>query len=191
MEVEKHVRAGLKLTVRQASIYVAATLIDAALHFFFAGLPLSSVPLDGGMAVSIQPSVVVPIFVGLTAGPLGGALVGLAGRFLGDLLAGQGINGFGLIYSGVLGLAAGLGYRRLSGYSTLRHVLIALGCTALACVAASLVATLLVQTFVWRDLTLTAGLNRTLSQIVSSGIMALLLISTPLYVWGRTKTGVE
>jgi uncharacterized membrane protein len=177
----------VNLTVRQASIYVAATLIDAALHFFFAGLPLSSLPLNVSIAVYIQPSVVVPIFVGLTAGPLGGGLVGLAGRMLGDWLAGQALNGFGLIYSGVLGLTAGLGYRRLSGYSNLRQVVIALSCAALACVAASLVSTLLVQTLIWRDLTWTAGLNRTLSQIVSGGTMALLLISTPLYVWGRTR----
>ena len=184
-------RAGVSLTVRQAAAYVAAALIYATIHFLFAGLPISGVPLNSSLSLSIQPAVIVPIFVGLTAGPLGGALVGLAGRFLGDLLAGQGVNGFGLVYSGVLGLVAGLGYRHLTGFRNLRHVLIAFACALLACAAASLASVLLLQTLIWRDVTLVDGLSKTLSQMLSGAIMVVLLISTPLYVWGRTRKASE
>ncbi len=182
-------RPGPGLTVRQAAQYVAAALIDATIHFLFAGLPISLVPLNTSLSLSIQPAVIVPIFVGLTTGPLEGALVGLAGRFLGDLLAGQGVDGFGLVYSGVVGLAAGLGYRRLTGFRNLRHVLIAFACALLACAVASLASVLLLQTLIWRELPLVAGLNQTLSQFLSSAIMVVLLISTPLYVWGRAQGG--
>ena len=177
----------MKLTTRDAAVYVAGALIYATLHFFFAGLPLSNLPLNGGLSLSIQPAVVVPIFVGLTAGPVGGVLVGLGGRLLGDLLAGQGLNGYGLIYSALLGLVAGLGHRRLGGFRNLGHVLIAFVSVVLACLAASLVSTLLGQTLIWRELTWAAGVNQTLSQTLGSAVIALLLISAPLYVWGRTK----
>jgi len=175
----------LRLTVREASEVVAAALIDATLHFIFAGLPLSSMPING-VTLSVQPAVVVPIFMGLTAGPLVGGLVGLAGRFLGDLLAGQGINGFGLLYSAVLGLVAGLGYRRLNGFRNLGQVALAFGCAVLACAAASLASVLLAQTLLWRSLALSDGLNSTLSQFLSGAIITLLLVSTPLFVWDRT-----
>jgi uncharacterized membrane protein len=167
---------------------VAASLIYATLYFLFAGLPISAVPITNSVGLSIQPAVIVPIFVGLAAGPLVGALVGLAGRLLGDLLAGQGVNGFGLVYTGVLGLVAGFGYGRLTGFRNLRHVFIAFGWAWLACATASLASVLLLQTLVWRDVTLVDGLNKTLSQILSGGLMAALLISTPLYVWGRNKS---
>ncbi len=176
----------MKLITRDAAIDTAAALIYAALLFFFAGLPLSKLPLNASLSLSIQPAVVVPIFVGLTAGPVGGMLVGLAGRLVGDLFAGQGLNGFGLLYSGLLGLVAGLGYGRLGGFRTLRQELIAFGWVVLACLAASLASTLLVQTLIWRDLSWTVGVNQTVSQWLSGAIIALLLISAPLYVWGRT-----
>ena len=184
-------RLGPRLTVRQAAQVVAAALIDATIHFLFAGLPISLVPLNASLALSIQPAVIVPIFVGLTAGPLPGALVGLAGRLLGDVLAGQGVNGFGLVYSGVVGLVAGLGYRRLTGYRNLRQVLLAWACALLACAVASLAALLLLQTLLWRARPVAAGLNQTLAQFLSSAIMVVLLISTPLYLWGLRQKAVS
>jgi len=115
--------------------------------------------------------------------------VGLVGRFLGDLLGGQGLNGYSLLYSATLGLVAGLGYRRLTGFRNLRQLGLALGATLLACVLASLFATLLVETLIAHNIAFAAGLNQTLSQIVSGAIIALLLISTPLFVWDRVKKG--
>jgi len=175
------------VTVRQAAVYVAASLIYATIHFLFVGLPIGAVPVSAHLALSVEPDIIVPVFMGLTAGPLAGLLVGLGGRFLGDLLAGLGVAGFGLMLSAVAGLAAGLGYQRLTGYRTLRQVLIAFGFGLLACAAASLVSVLLLQTLVWRDWGLVDGLYHTLSQFLSSVSMVLLLISTPLYVWGWGK----
>ena len=180
-------RPGVSVTVRQASVYVAASLIYAVIHFLFAGLPIGAVPINAHLALSVQPGIIVPVFIGLTAGPLGGLLVGLGGRFLGDLLAGLGVDGFGLMLSGMLGLVAGLGYGRLTGYRTLVQVLIAFAFCLLACAAASLASVLLLQTLIWHELSLVEGLYRALSQFLSSGIMVILLISTPLYVWGRTR----
>ena len=85
-------RRGLTLTVRQGAQVVAASLVYATIYFLFAGLPISAVPLNSSLALSIQPAVVVPVFVGLTAGPWVGVLAGLVGRFLGGLLAGQGVT---------------------------------------------------------------------------------------------------
>ena len=175
------------VTIRQSSVYVAAGLIYATIHFLFTGLPIDAVPINAHLVLSVQPATVVPVFIGLTAGPLGGLLVGLGGRFLGDLLAGKGVDGFGLMFSGVLGLAAGLGYRRLTGYRNLGQVLMAFAYGLLAGAAASLASVLLLQTLLWRELSLVDGLYRTLSQFISSGIMVILLISTPLYVWGRKR----
>ena len=180
-------RPRVSVTVRQASVYVAASLIYAATRFLFAGLPIDAVPINAHLALSVQPDIIVPVFMGLTAGPLAGLLVGLSGRFLGDLLAGLGVDGFGLMLSAVLGLAAGLGYGRLTGYRTLVQVLIAFAFGLLACAAASLVSVLLLQTFIWRQFSLVDGLYRSLSQFLSSGIMVVLLISTPLFVWGRNR----
>jgi uncharacterized membrane protein len=180
--------SGSRLTVTQATQVVAAVLIFATIYFLFAALPISAVPITSGVGFTIQPAVVVPIFVGLAAGPLMGALVGLAGRLLGDLLAGQGVSGYGLVYTGLLGLVAGFGYGRLGGYRTLRQVAIAFAWAWLACAVASVASVLLLQTLIWRQATLADGLNKTVSQILSGGIMATLLISTPLWVWGRRKS---
>jgi hypothetical protein len=173
-----------RLSVTQAAQAVAAALIYATLYFLFAALPISAVPLTPSLALSVQPAVVVPVFVGLVGGPLMGAVVGFGGRLLGDLLAGLGVNGYGLAHSAVLGLVAGLGYGRLDGFRTLRHLAIAFAVAWLACAAASLVSVLLLQTWLWHELQPQAGLNQALSQLLSGGLLAMLLISTPLYLWG-------
>ena len=111
-----------RLTSRQAIAYTAAALIFAAIHLLFAAVPLS-LPLGNGLSFQVAPGLVVPLFMGLIGGPVAGLWVGLAGRFLGDLLAGAGVNGVGLLYTGVLGLIAGLGYRRPGRYRTLRGLL--------------------------------------------------------------------
>jgi hypothetical protein len=176
---------------REVVIYSAAALIYAALHLIFAVLPSNTLPLRPGLTLTLQPGVVVPIFMGLTAGPVAGLWVGLAGRLLGDVLAGKGFDGFGLLYSGLLGLIAGLGFGRLAGFRTLRDLVSAVAWITLACIGASLVTTLLAQTLiagaVQGHLALATGIDQTLSGVVSGEVNVLLLIPTALYVWGRGR----
>ena len=72
-----------------------------------------------------------------------------------------------------------------TGFHNLRHLLIAFGWAWLASAARQPGTALLLQTLIWRGVPLAEGLNLTVSQILSGGIMTTLLISTPLYVWGR------
>ena len=180
---------------REVVIYSGAALIYAALYLIFALVPSTTLPLRPGVTLTLQPGVVVPIFMGLTAGPVAGLWVGLAGRLLGDVLAGKGLDGIGLLYSGLLGLIAGLGFGRLAGFRTLRDLVSAVARITLACIGASLLTTLLVQTLiagaVQGHVALASGINQTLSGMLSGEVNAVLLLPTALYVWGRQRQRSE
>jgi hypothetical protein len=176
-----------KITSRAAVIYSGAALIYAALYLIFAVVPISTLPFRGGVTLTIQPGVVVPIFMGLTAEPVAGLWVGLAGRLLGDVLVGKVLDGFGLLSSGLLGLIAGLGFGWLAGFRTIRDFLSATAWITLACVGASLLTTLLLQVLIVRELKLAPGIDQTLSGMLSGEVNALLLMPTVLYFWGRDR----
>jgi hypothetical protein len=176
---------------RDVVIYSGAALIYAALYLIFALVPSTTLPLRPGVTLTLQPGVVVPIFMGLTGGPVAGLWVGLAGRLLGDVLAGKGLDAFGLLYSGLLGLIAGLGFGRLASFRTLRDLMSAGAWITLACIGASLLTTLLVQTLlagmIEGHLALASGIDQTLSGMLSGEVNAVLLLPTALYVWGRGR----
>jgi hypothetical protein len=171
-----------RLTSRDVVVYVAAALIHAALHVAFTGLPLS-LPLRAGITFQVAPGLVAPLFMGLIAGPVAGLWVGLAGRLVGDVLAGTGLNGVGLLYSGVLGAVAGLGFRRAGGFRTLGGLLLAELWVLLAALVAALVGGAAnYATVPPHDLA--EAINLALSAFVTAGLTGWLLLPALLVVRG-------
>jgi ECF-type riboflavin transporter S component len=171
-----------RLTSRDVVVYTAAALIYAAVHLVFTEVPLN-LPLRDGIAFQVAPALVVPLFMGLIAGPVAGLWVGLAGRLLGDVLAGAGVNGVGLLYTGLLGAVAGLGFRRAAGFRTLPGLLRAELWVLLAALAAAFAAGLAnYLTVAPHDLA--AAINQGLSALVTASLTGWLLLPALLVLRG-------
>ncbi|MEP7355811.1 MAG: ECF transporter S component [Anaerolineales bacterium] len=173
------------VTSRQVVVYTAGALVYAALNVAFAAVPLS-LPLGNGITFQVAPGLVVPLFMGLVAGPVAGLWVGLAGRLLGDALAGAGFNAVGLLYSGVLGAVAGLGFRRAGAFRTLPGLLRAELWVLLAAAAAALVGGLAnYLTISPHDMA--AAIDQGLSSLVTAGLTGGLLLPMVLVIRGDRR----
>jgi energy-coupling factor transport system substrate-specific component len=109
---------------------------------------MTNIFLAGGQGIEIRPGVAVPIFVGLSCGPLAGFVTGLFGNFLGDFLTGwfayppdpstgsaflDVVKGYFLQWqlgNGLMGAIAGLASLRSSRYATVKDYLRAFAFTA-------------------------------------------------------------
>jgi hypothetical protein len=164
-----------------------AALIYAVLHWIFISLPLT-LPVSERLYLALRPGVVVPVAAGLLAGPWAGLAVGALGRLMGDALAGMGVNAAGLIYSGLLGLIAGLGWQRdRPAYATIRPQLWAALWGLLATVLAGLGTTLVVETLLLGQLTAASGWDRGVAEALSGAVSALLLLPSVLYAAGKAR----
>lgn len=65
-------------------------------------------PLPSISLVSLRPAIVIPVFFGVTFGPLVGFFVGFVGNILGDALTGWGVYPLWDVGNGLIGLVAGL-----------------------------------------------------------------------------------
>lgn len=152
----------------------AAALGYAALHWLFLLLP-HSLPA-GNWYLDLRPGVVVPLAAGLLAGPGAGAVVGGVGRLGGDLLAGAGVDGPGLIYSVLLGLVAGLGRRPRANFRTVAALARALLWALIAAAAAGLAVPLVIEAGLLGRLALPAAWVRAGSETLSGAVAGLLLL---------------
>jgi hypothetical protein len=181
----QHRRARPALTSSTILSVLGAALIYAVLHWALTALPLT-LPLAGRWYLALRPGALVPVVAGLLAGPLGGLLVGLLGRLAGDLLAVAGLNGVGLIYSGLLGLIAGLGWQRQRpAYATLRPQLWAALWGLLAAGLAGLGTTLVVETLLLGQFSTANGWDRAVSEALSGAVSVLLLLPGTLFIAGK------
>jgi uncharacterized membrane protein len=157
------------------------------LHWLFTALPLT-LPFGERWYLALRPGVVVPVAAGLLAGPGAGLAVGALGRLMGDALAGAGVSAAGLIYSGLLGLIAGLGWQReRPAYATIRPQLWAGLWGLLATVLAGLGTTLVVETLVLGQLTAANGWDRGVAEALSGALSAGLLLPSVLFVAGKAR----
>ncbi len=159
-------------------------LIYGVTHWVLTQVPLT-LPVVERYYLSVRPGVLVPLLAGLVLGPGPGLLVGVVGRLLGDVLAGGGVTAAGVIYSGLLGLVAGLGRRPDDNARTLRTQGRAALWVLLANGAAALASALLVQTLLLGQLDLPTGWDRTISEFLSGVVSAGLLLPAALYLFGR------
>jgi uncharacterized membrane protein len=155
------------------------------LHWLFLVLP-HSLPA-GNWYLDLRPGVVVPLAAGLLAGPGAGVVVGGVGRLGGDLLAGAGVDGPGLIYSALLGLVAGLGRRPRANYRTLAALAWALLWVLIAAIAAGLFVPVLIEATLLGRLALPAAWARAGSEILSGAVAGLLLMPGVLVGVGLRK----
>lgn len=65
-------------------------------------------PLPSISLVSLRPAIVIPVFFGITFGPVVGFFVGFVGNILGDALTGWGVYPLWDVGNGLIGLVAGL-----------------------------------------------------------------------------------
>lgn len=163
----------------------AAALGYAALHWLFLVLP-HSLPA-GNWYLDLRPGVVVPLAAGLLAGPWAGAIVGGLGRLGGDLLAGVGVDGPGLIYSLLLGLVAGLGRRPRANFRTLGALAWAMLWVVAATLAAGLAVPLLIEAGLLGRYAVSAAWDRAGSEVLSGAVAGLLLMPGVLVAVGRRK----
>ena len=170
------------LTTREVVVYTAAALIFAALHLVFTAVPLS-IPLPAGLTFQLAPALVVPLFMGLIAGPVAGLWVGLAGRLLGDVAVGVGLNGIGLLYTGVLGAVAGLGHRPSARFRTVAGLLRA-GLWVLLAALAAAVATGLAHYLTTAPRDPAAAVDEALSALVTAAVTGWLLLPALLVLRG-------
>lgn len=172
----------------QLIIVFGAALVYAVLHWVFSVLPFV-LPINDQVNLDIRPGVIVPLLVGLALGPAAGLFTGIVGRLLGDVLAGVGPSAGALLFSGLLGLAAGLDCTPGRNYREVRPLLTALVWIVLASAGTGLVATFLVQTLLLRQFSLAAGWSRAVSDMVSTSLNGVLLMPSALYLWaGRSRT---
>jgi len=163
----------------------ASALTYAALHWLFLVLP-HTLPL-GGWYLDLRPDVVAPLAAGLLAGPWAGAVVGGLGRLGGDLLAGVGVDGPGLIYSALLGLIAGLGRVPRANFRTVGPLLWALLWVLIAAVAAGLAVPLLVEAGLLGRYPLAGAWARAISEALSGAVAGLLLMPGVLVGVGQRQ----
>ena len=166
----------------------AAALLYAALHWLFLKLP-HTLPL-GNRYLDLRPDVLPPLAAGLLAGPWAGAVVGGLGRLGGDLLAGAGLDGPGLIYSGLLGLIAGLGRRPRANFRTVRPLLWALVWVLTATVTAGLAVPLVVEAGLLGRYPLAGAWARAVSEALSGAVAGLLLMPGVLVGVGQRQDRV-
>jgi len=157
----------------------AAALIYAAAHLLFSALP-HTLPAGEGY-LDLRPGVVVPLAAGLLAGPGAGALVGLFGRLAGDLLSGAGLDWAGLVYSALLGLIAGAGYRPRVNFRTLRPMGWALLWVLIATIAAGLLSALVMEVALLNPVAQAGGSTRAASEALSGVVAGLLLMPAILF----------
>lgn len=170
-------------TVAEFVRVAGLTLLYGVIHWVCVLVPLT-LPLAERYNLNVRPGVLVPLLVGVVAGPGAGLLVGVLGRLLGDVLAGTGVTGAALLYSGLLGLVAGLGRRPDDNGRTLRTQGRAALWVLLANAAAALASALLVQTLLLGQFALPAGWDQTVSEFLSGVVSALLLLPAALFFFG-------
>ena len=183
---------GWHLDTQQTVRALAAGLIHAVVYWPSAAFDLV-LPLQPGLDLQVRPGLVVPLFVGLTQGPLAGAICGVVGQLLGELLAGRISSGWalaiGVLQSGLFGFVAGLGQPSFRHFRTLSDLSRMLLWTGLAILAAQLVPPLLVLALAQ---TLSPGLavdaNVIVSGTLTSVLNAWLLLPAVLLVWDRLRT---
>ena len=158
-------------------------LIYGVTHWVLTQVPLT-LPVVERYYLSVRPGVLVPLLAGLVLGPGPGLMVGVVGRLLGEVLAGD-VAAAGLVYSGLLGLVAGLGRRPDDNARTLRTQGRAALWVLLASAAAALASALLVQTLLLGQFDLPTGWDRTISEFLSGLVSAGLLLPAALYLFGR------
>ncbi len=171
-------------TVTEFTRVAGVALIYGVAQWVFNLLPLT-LPVAERYYLSLRPQILVPLLAGLVGGPVAGLLVGVLGRLLGDVLSGVGATGAALIYSGLLGLVAGLGARPADNARTLRTQGRAALWVLLANLVAALTSALLVQTLLLGQFTAAAGWDRALSEMLSGVVSSLLLLPAGLFVFGR------
>ena len=167
---------------------IAAGLIHAVVYWPSAAFDLI-LPLQSGLELQLRPSLVVPVFVGLTQGPWAGALTGALGHLLGELLAGRvsgaGPLAIGLLQNALLGFLAGLG----SAYLRRERSLATLGAAALWTVIAAVGANLLPFGLLILVVAVRPGLaldgTLVISGLLTTLVNTLLLLPTLLWLWGR------
>jgi hypothetical protein len=182
---------GWRLDTPQTLRALAAGLIHAVVYWPSAAFDLV-LPLQPGLDLQVRPGLVVPLFVGLTQGPLAGAICGVVGQFLGEVLAGRISSGWalaiGVLQSGLFGFVAGLGHPSFKRFRTLRDFGRMLLWTGLASLAAQLLPPLLVLALAQ---TLAPGLavdaNVIVSGTLTSIVNAWLLLPAGLLIWDRVR----
>lgn len=165
---------------------LAGALGYAALHLLFTALP-HTLTFGERYYLDLRPGIVVPLAAGLLAGPWAGALVGLLGRLGGDLLAGHGLDGPGLVYSALLGLIAGLGRRPRANYRALRPFAAAMLWVVLAAVLAAVAVVLGLQAAVLAQHEWPAAWAVAQSETLSGLVAGLLLMPGVLYAAARPR----
>jgi len=175
------------LNLSRAISILGAALIYAVLHWIFTALPLT-LPVSERLYLAPRPGVVVPVAAGLLAGPWAGLAVGALGRLMGDGLAWAGVSIPGLVYSGLLGLIAGLGWQRARpAYATIRPQLWAGLWALLATVLAGLGTALGVETLLLGRWTAAGGWDRGVTEALSGAVSVLLLLPSVLFVAGKAR----
>jgi uncharacterized membrane protein len=163
----------------------AGALLYAALHLLFTALPHTLPAGDGYL--DLRPGIVIPLAAGLLAGPWAGALVGGLGRLVGDLLAGSGVDGAGLVYSALLGLIAGLGIRPRADFRKVGALGWALLWVLIATVSAGLGVTLVIETALLSRLTWAGAWPTAVSEAASGAVAGVLLMPGVLLVASLRK----
>jgi len=171
-------------TVTEFVRLFGVALIYAVTHWVLTQLPLT-IPVAERYYLNLRPGILVPLLTGLVAGPLPGLAVGVLGRLLGDVLSGAGATAAALVYSGLLGLVAGLGARPDANGRTLRTQARAALWVLLANVAAALASAVLVQTLLLGQFEAATGWDRAVSEGLSGVVSGLLLLPGALYLFGR------
>jgi energy-coupling factor transport system substrate-specific component len=101
-------------------------LIAAAIGIaLYTGLALvtNSIQNPNLESISFHPAVIVPLFFGITFGPIAGFASGLIGTFLSDKIAGYGFWLWWDIGNGILGLIPGLIAASMVNYKSFQSIL--------------------------------------------------------------------
>lgn len=167
---------------------VAGGLIHAVLYWPSAAFDLV-LPLQPGLDLQVRPGLVAPLFVGFTHGPVAGAITGVVGHLVGELLAGRpggaGALAIGMLQSGLLGLVAGLGSVRR--FRALRDVGAVALWTLLAALGAQGLPVLVVLVLAQFRPGTTVEINIVLSGLLTTLVNAALLLPAVLVLWDRSR----
>jgi energy-coupling factor transport system substrate-specific component len=103
---------------------VVYSAIGAALYGVLSWLTnFAQIPAAGNVA--IRPAIVIPLFFGIAFGPWVGAITGLVGNIIGDLLSGYGFWIWWDIGNGIIGLVAGLSAAMMIDFKRIKDLITA------------------------------------------------------------------
>lgn len=120
---------------RQVVFAAIGAALYGVLSFVFNFLQL---PASGNVA--FRPAIVIPLFFGVTFGPIVGFITGMLGNIIGDLLSGYGFWIWWDLGNGLIGLVAGLCAGMMVDYKSVKDIITAEVFVVLGCAVGMFVA---------------------------------------------------